>query len=77
MVNKLLCIKCQKEIAEYKSLKGITTWFGICSECLFGVKGWTERDMKEAEKKMKLKNKEKPKANPWVDRRIQCEEKRG
>ncbi len=53
--NKLLCIRCQKEIAEYKELKGITSWFGVCSECLFGVKGWTTKDMKKEELKKSIK----------------------
>ncbi len=51
-MKKLLCIKCQKEVANYKGkIIGITTWFAICSECLYGVKGWTKEDFK------KLKNK--------------------
>ncbi len=47
-MGKLLCIKCQKEVADYNKIKGITTWFAVCSECLYGVAGWTEEDMKNS-----------------------------
>jgi hypothetical protein len=46
---KLLCIKCQKEVAIAKNLAGITTWFAVCSECLYGIKGWTKEDFERAE----------------------------
>ena len=53
--GKLLCIKCQKEVADYKGeIDGITTWFAICSECLYGVKGWTRKDFKDAEKQNRM-----------------------
>ena len=50
---KLLCIKCLKEVADVKDkgIDGITTWFPVCSECLFNVKGWTRKEIKEAERK--------------------------
>jgi len=35
----ILCIDCQKIVAK-GTIKGITTWFAICSECKFNVKGW-------------------------------------
>ncbi len=43
--NKILCFGCGKEVAECSNLKGITTWFSMCSECLFGVKGWTREEL--------------------------------
>lgn len=49
MSKLLLCIKCQKEVADYDNIDGITTWFAVCSECLFNTKGWTRKDIKEAE----------------------------
>ncbi len=50
---KLLCINCQKEVADVKGkIDGITTWFPICSECLFNVKGWTRAEIKKAEKEL-------------------------
>ncbi len=43
---KIKCIKCLKDVAEGK-VRGITTWFAVCSECLYGVKGWTKEDFKK------------------------------
>jgi len=41
----LYCI-CGKEIATYTgTITGITTWFPVCNECLYEVKGWTKEDM--------------------------------
>ena len=46
--NELFCIKCQKAVADYQGIiDGITTWFAVCSECLFNVKGWTRKDFKK------------------------------
>jgi len=51
-MNKLLCINCQKEVADYTGIiDGITTWFCVCSECLYGIKGWTREEI-EKQKKM-------------------------
>lgn len=51
-MKELLCINCQKIVAKYTGkIEGITTWFSICSECLYGVKGWTEKDMHKYRRK--------------------------
>lgn len=42
---KIACIGCGKEVAETKEIIGITTWFPVCSECLFNIKGWTKKDI--------------------------------
>ena len=50
--SKLLCINCQKEVADVKGfIDGITTWFSICSECLYNVKGWTRKEIENAKNK--------------------------
>lgn len=49
-MNKLLCCECGKEVADVKGkIDGITTWFAVCSECLFGVGGWTREEIKAEE----------------------------
>lgn len=41
MTNDILCCHCGKVVANIKGeVKGVTTWFAVCSECLFGVAGW-------------------------------------
>lgn len=44
---KLLCIKCGKVVAEAEKINGNTTWFAICSECMFNVEGWTKKEIEE------------------------------
>ena len=53
-MNKLFCINCQKEVAYVKGqIDGITTWFPVCSECLFNVKGWTRNEIENEIKNLK------------------------
>ena len=49
-MNRLLCAECQKEVAAYRKIEGITTWFAVCSECLYGVKGWSKEEIEKFEK---------------------------
>jgi hypothetical protein len=53
---KLYCIKCQKAVATAQQVNGITTWFAVCSECLYNVKGWTREDMKDEKRKRDIRN---------------------
>lgn len=47
-MEELICCKCGKEVAKYKGkIIGITTWFAVCSECLYGVKGWTREQLEK------------------------------
>ena len=40
-MNDIYCFNCGKLIAKVKgSITGISTWFPVCSECLYNVKGW-------------------------------------
>jgi uncharacterized protein with PIN domain len=51
----LLCIECGKKVADVKGeINGTTTWFPVCSECLYNVKGWTKKDFDRMEKKSKM-----------------------
>jgi hypothetical protein len=58
---KLLCFKCLKEVATAQKVNGLTTWFAVCSECLFGVKGWTTKDIKEFQSSQVSPQKQKKK----------------
>ena len=65
-LHKLICCKCGKSVADVTGkIEGITTWFAVCSECLFNVKGWTKKELEEEnrryEKKITIKPKEKVK----------------
>lgn len=53
MIDKLLCIECQKVVAHIKgSIEGQTTWFPVCSECLYNVKGWTKKQIRAEERRL-------------------------
>lgn len=44
-MNDIYCINCGKLVAKLKGeIIGETTWFPVCSECLFNVRGWTKKD---------------------------------
>jgi len=49
----LICCKCGKIVANADNVDGITTWFAVCSECLFGVKGWTKEELNKVEETRK------------------------
>ena len=56
-MTKLLYIKCLKEVAEIKGrLLGLTTWFPVCSECLYNVRGWSREELEKANKNLNDEN---------------------
>jgi len=51
---EIYCVKCGKKVAKAKEIDGITTWFPVCSECLYNTKGWTKEEISKLKMEVKL-----------------------
>ena len=52
-MEKIYCFNCHKVVATVTDkIVAEYTWFSICSDCLFGVKGTTRDEMERLKKEM-------------------------